>query len=193
MVTSTTVPREIDSTETRINQLLNEAHAALEKNRLTTPKHDNAYDRYLAVLSLEADNPEALDGINAIVEKYLSWAMDNAEQGKLSRARQYVAKAELIDKSHPNIRPAAKMINDLEDKTTTVFQLDPVSVRNKQATRIEFARIAGQIQLHHAFVIIRAANDVSGRWLYQELTQRVDYRIEARFEHSNSPSISLVR
>lgn len=193
MVASTTVPREINSTDLRINVLLSDANAAFDKNRLTTPKHDNAYHRYLAMLSIEANNPEALNGINAIVEKYLSWALDNAEQGKLSRARQYVAKAELIDESHPNIIPVVKMINDLEDKTTTVFQLDPVSVRNKQATRIDFARIAGQIQLHHAFVIIRAASDVSGRWLYQELNQRVDFRIEARFEQSKSPSISLVR
>lgn len=193
MVASTRVPGEIDPTDLRISELLSDASAALDKNRLTTPKQDNAYHRYLAVLSLEADNPEALNGINAIVERYLSWAMDNAEQGKLSRARQYVAKAELIDESHPNIIPVVKMINDLEDKTTTVFQLDPVSVRNKQASRIEFDRIAGQIQLHHAYVIIRAPNDISGRWLYQELNQRVDYRIVARFEQSNSPSISLVR
>jgi hypothetical protein len=99
--------------------------------------------------------------------------------------------AEGIDPGHPNIEPVVNKINDQEDKVVSVFQLDATSVRDQSVDPTQFATIAAKIQRHRAFITIRAPNDRSGRWLYQELNRQVDFRIEARFEISSNPSVSL--
>lgn len=56
----------------QIDQLMRAADAALLMDRLTTPDHDNAYDRYLAVLSLAPEHQGALTGVETIQQRYLS-------------------------------------------------------------------------------------------------------------------------
>lgn len=185
------VPRPAEPVAPEVDELLREAALALEVNRLTTPAEDNAYDRYLEVLRLDPDNDLARNGINTIVETYLAWALDNAERNNFSRARQYVTRAQSVDGSHPNIRPVVNRINDLEDSDVTVFSLDAEQVLNRTVSGREFTRIARKIARHDAFVEIRAPTDASGRWIYQQLNQRVDRRITARFVLSSEPSVSV--
>lgn len=187
----TKIPRPEDPVALEISQLLREAALAIEANQLTTPRGDNAYNRYLRILELDANNIEAREGINKITETYLAWALDNAERNNFSRARQYVTKAEQIDRGHPNIRPVVNRINDLEDSDITVFKLSAQAVRDKTVSGREFTRIARKIAQHNAFVEIRAPTDASGRWIYQQLNQRVDRRITARFVLSTQPSVSV--
>ena len=184
-------PPPVDLTEEKIQQLLSSADAAMQHNQLTTPADDNALDRYKLILTLNPSNTLAIAGINRIVERYLAWALDHAERSNLTKARYFVSLAEGIDPAHPNIKPVVNKINDQEDKVVSVFQLDATSVRNQSVDSGLFATIAARIQRHRAFIIIRARDDRSGRWLYQELNRRVDFRIEARFEISSNPSVSL--
>ncbi len=183
--------RPEDPVQIEVSQLLREATLAMEVNQLTTPRGDNAYERLLRVLRLDPGNTEARHGINRIAETYLAWALDNAEQNKFRRARQYVTKAEQIDRGHPNIRPVVNRINDLEDSDNTVFKLQASSVRDRSITGAEFSRIARRIEKHDAFVEIRAPTDASGRWIYQQLNQRVEKRIAARFILSSQPSVTI--
>lgn len=176
-----------------VESLLHAAESAFDNNRLTTPPDDNALNRYHAVLALEPGNRKARDGINRIVDKYLDWAMDNAERGNLTRARQYVTRAESIDAGHPNIRSVVNMINDREERRSTRLAVDRDALRFRRADEINFDAAADYIQRHRAFVTIRAPDDASGRWLYQELNQRVPFRIEARFEFQSKPEILLTQ
>jgi hypothetical protein len=180
-----------DSTKVKIQQLLFSADTAMEQNRLTTPADDNAFDRYKQVLNLDPSNKLAIDGINRIVERYLAWALDHAERSNLKRARYFVSLAEGIDPGHPNIQPVVNKINDQEDKVVSVFKLDAATVRNRSVDPDRLETIAARIQRHHAFITIRAPDDRSGRWLYQELNRQVDFRIEASFERSSNASVSL--
>ena len=184
-------PPPVDLTKGKIQQLLSSADAAMQHNRLTTPADDNAFDRYKLVLTLNPSNTLAIAGINRIVERYLAWALDHAERSNLKKARYFVLLAEGIDPGHPNIKPVGNKINDQEDKVVSVFQLDATSVRDQSVDPTRFATIAARIQRHRAFITIRAPDDRSGRWLYQELNRQVDFRIEARFEISSNPSVSL--
>ena len=186
-------PTPLDPREVKINNLLDQARTAFEDNRLTTPDDDNAYLRYLQVLALDPLREEAAMGINAIVEQYLSWAIEGARRGNFKGAERFVRKAETIDGTHPNILPVRTMIKDKELEETTTFDLDPMAVANRLADQIAFASIAEQIVADPAFVTIRAASDEIGRWIYQELNRLSTVRIEARFEASHSPSISLTR
>ena len=190
-VTPPVKPPPVDLTKVKIQQLLSSADAAMRQNRLTTPADDNAFDLYKLVLTLNPSNTLAIAGINRIVERYLAWALDHAEGANLKKARYFVSLAEGIDPGHPNIEPVVNKINDQEDKVVSVFQLDATSVRDQSVDPTRFATIAARIQHHRAFITIRAPNDRSGRWLYQELNRQVDFRIEARFEISSNPSVSL--
>ena len=184
-------PPPVDRTKVKIQQLLSSADAAMQQNRLTTPADDNAFDRYKLALTLNPSNTLAIAGINRIVERYLAWALDHAERSNLKKARYFVLLAEGIDPGHPNIKPVGNKINDQEDEVVSVFPLDATAVRDQSVDPTRIATIAARIQRHRAFVTIRAPNDRSGRWLYQELNRQVNFRIEARFEISSNPSVSL--
>lgn len=192
-IATTTPATVLSPAEIRVMDLLDQARAAFEDNRLTTPFEDNAYFRYLQVLSLDADNMEAAEGINAIVEQYLSWAMEATRRGNSKGALKFVGKAKSIDSEHPNIQPVLAMIRQARSKHTTIYDLDRTAVADKREDRIAFHAIAKQIAEDGAFVTIRAADDESGRWLYQQLNRRSKGRIEASFEKDPNPSISLTR
>tara|TARA_B100000446_G_scaffold39220_2_gene34554 strand:- start:184 stop:1743 length:1560 start_codon:yes stop_codon:yes gene_type:complete len=62
---------EKGSVEERIIGLMAEGDAAFRLDRLTTPKEDNAYDRYSAVLALRPDHEGATKGIEQVRSRYL--------------------------------------------------------------------------------------------------------------------------
>lgn len=184
-------PPPIEPVETAVDRLLAMAELNYENNQLTTPKDNNALQKYRTVLRQDPHNQEALDGINRIVEKYLAWARDHAEQRNFSKARLYVARAESADATHPNINPVVNLINEREEQKTTIFTLGRNDVLNRSSNRRDLEEIAHQITRTRAFVTIRAPNDASGRWLYQELNARVPFRVEAAFEVRSTPSVLL--
>lgn len=178
-------------TETALERLLANAELNLENNQLTTPVGNNALEKYRAALLQEPNNLEALDGINRIVEKYLAWARDHADQGNVSKARLYVARAESVDASHPNLAPVVTLINEREEQKTLLFSLNRSDVLNRLTNQLELDEIATQVTRTRAFVTIRAPDDASGRWIYQALNSRVPFRVEAAFEVRSAPSILL--
>ena len=177
----------------RIASLLDDAEADFAARRLTTPVEKNAYRKFLKVLSLDKLNQTALDGINRIVEQYLTWAIDNASQGNYSRASGYVRIAQSIDKDHPNIRTVVTLIEKSKSNKSTRYTLDTRAVAQREATKIDFAQISAQIAKTEAFITIRASTDAAGRWLYQQLSRYSNERIEARFETGSPPTITLER
>ncbi len=62
---------EKGSVEERILGLMAEGNEALRLDRLTTPKEDNAYDRYSAVLALRPNHVGATKGIAQVRSRYL--------------------------------------------------------------------------------------------------------------------------
>jgi tetratricopeptide (TPR) repeat protein len=59
--------------DTHINNLLEAANTAFTAERLTTPKSDNAYDRYTAILALQPNHLEAQQGLEKIQLRYLGF------------------------------------------------------------------------------------------------------------------------
>lgn len=88
--------------QVKVAGLLNEAKFAFAANRLTTPLNDNAFNRYQAVLFLDADNEAAKAGIGFIVERYLRFA----ENSKSPAGRNlYLSKAQWVAESQPELAP----------------------------------------------------------------------------------------
>ena len=177
--------------KTPIDRLLAQAKLAFEKNYLTTPSDSSAYRFYTDALEIDSQNEVALIGLNNIVEQYLSWALTNADKGNYDRARQYLQLAESIDNSHPNIKPVMQSIEEHEQAIINEFSLDPKRVESRRVSKKVLRRIAQQISETSSFVTIQAPDDASGRWLYKELNDRVNFRIQAEFELNKNPRIFL--
>ena len=185
------VKQPIEVVDNPVDNRLNRAQQAFEQNHLTTPEESSAFRFYNDVLNIDPQNAIAQAGIANIVEQYLTWALDNAQSDHYDRARQYVRLAQSVDASHPNIQPILQSIDERERAIVTSFDLNAQEVRARRVSKLVLRHIARQIEPGRTFVTIRAQDDASGRWLYQELNKRVDSRIQAEFEIGNQPRILL--
>jgi len=72
-----------------IKKLLSQGQRSLDGFRLLTPEDDNAYDHYRAVLRLDPDNEVASDGIQEIVDRYITLTRKAVGQHENDRAKRY--------------------------------------------------------------------------------------------------------
>lgn len=81
-----------DSRRGKITDLLTRARASLDNDRLLFPENNSAYGYYQQVLALQADNSDALQGLNSIVNRYMALAATAMERGHKDAAQRYVAR-----------------------------------------------------------------------------------------------------
>jgi hypothetical protein len=176
-----------------IQRLLLEARDALDTNRLTTPVEDNAYYRFVRILSFEPDNPQALLGLTEIVEQYIAWAIDHAQQRNFTAARNYLNKAKSVDQFHPNIQAVENLIEKGRSSSPETIVLSQMQVAARGESLAEELQLLGQRVIDlSATVIIIARSDAQGRWIYQQLNRRSSSRIRAHIEFGERPQIQLV-
>ena len=75
-----------------IEQLLSKGRQSLDDFRLLTPEEDNAYGYYRAVLLLDPANDDANEGIQEIVDRYITLVRTAADQHENARAKRYVTR-----------------------------------------------------------------------------------------------------
>ncbi len=92
--------------ELRILGLLGQARIALSEDHLTTPKGESAYDKYTAVLKLDPNHQQALEGIQRVASRYLDLAKAEVERGNFDQAAEYLSKAERVSPGHPGLARA---------------------------------------------------------------------------------------
>ena len=174
--------------------LLDEATFALSQDRLTTPVVDNAYTRYLRILSIDPDNLQALTGLSDIVEKYLDWAVIAAERGASRSANNYLAKARAVDELHPNILAIERQINEKLAMSDMTYQLSVEGLSERALwVRQELLDIGSEAKRKGAAVLITARNDGEARWIYQQLNDaQGDRRIRGEIEIGSIPSVKLL-
>ena len=98
-----------------IDELLKGARTNISERRLTSPLGNNAYEKYKSVLNLDPDNPEALNGLDRIVDEYIH-LMDNAlGTDDISNARNYLHKGKNVNPNHYGIADAEKRLNAAEE------------------------------------------------------------------------------
>ena len=73
-----------------IKELLSQGHRSLDDFRLLTPEDDNAYGHYRAVLRLDPANEDAIEGIQEIVDRYITLTRKAAGQHDNDRAKRYI-------------------------------------------------------------------------------------------------------
>ena len=85
-----------DTGSGRVAALLSAAAADLDATRLTSPAGNNALDKYDEVLRLDPDNREAVVGRERIVDRYLELAASAAEAGRITKANEFLDRAEAV-------------------------------------------------------------------------------------------------
>ncbi len=176
----------------RIQFLLGEAVQAFEESKLTTPLDDNAYLKYLQVLSIDPHNLMAEQGIANIVEKYLAWSMDAVDSGRYRKAVDYLNKAKSVDEQHPNIVSVENLITNHMEGERKTFVLTRTEINEKNPETIaRLQTIAADITKFDARIVIEAPSDPAARWIYQQLNEATPDRVSARFEMTSRVRIHL--
>ena len=85
--------------EAEVARLLTAAEADLRARRLTSPAGNNAWDRYQQVLGIDLANPDAIRGMERVIESYMKLFGAAAEQEDFDKATGYLAK---IRELHPD-------------------------------------------------------------------------------------------
>lgn len=137
-------PVAIANVEKHIRSLLDAGHAALKLDRLQTPKNDNAFDRFTAVLALQPDNLEAQQGLEKIQQRYLSFIKGVIKKGHFYKVPDLVKKARDVGAEQSDIdamlnsmpvsasRPAKEVIKHLE----TTPESDPQKAKGENVQSV---------------------------------------------------------
>ncbi|MGI9304953.1 MAG: serine/threonine protein kinase [Gammaproteobacteria bacterium] len=96
----------------QIDEYLLSAEQASEEYRLTTPKSDNAYSKYLAVLSLDPGNEQALEGLVAIADRYANLAESEIRRLRYRKARLYVARGLSVQPDNNRLLALQRRVNE---------------------------------------------------------------------------------
>jgi len=90
----------------KIVGMLTSAKLALGEGNLMSPPGDNAYDKYRAVLKLDAQNAAARSGLREVATRLVKRANDAIDKGDEAAARADLRRARQADASLPAIRTA---------------------------------------------------------------------------------------
>ena len=101
----------IDNSEIQLatekNEKINHFLLAAKKNvdlfNLTTPPDNNAYDQYQAVLSIDQNNTQAIDGLQRIFNIYTGFVENSLTKGDFNSAWVYIKRAKAIQPDAPEL------------------------------------------------------------------------------------------
>jgi hypothetical protein len=178
---------------TLVADLLFEGLQALDADRLLTPVDDNAHARFQRVLAYDPDNSLALEGLEAIVLRYVELAEDASRQGLFEQAETFLDRARFVDESHAAIDRVDAMLAAEKQSGDLFFDLDAPQVQSRSdAVQEKLADIARQAREHEAFFLITAPNDEQARWIFSVMREAVEgYRLRGNIELASRYSIRL--
>jgi len=97
--------------------LLDKARQARDRDRLTRPAGDNAYEYYQQVLALSADHPEALAGLAAIAQRYRELAEAAMDREALDEAQQFLRRARSVDPQLSGMQNSEARLETLRNRS----------------------------------------------------------------------------
>ena len=130
--------------EAEVERLLAAAEADLKARRLTSPAGNNAWDRYKKVLELEPANPDAIRGMERVIETYMELVSTAVEQEDFGQAESYL---ERIRDLHPDSPSLLMGRMQLEDARQARADRLAEQGRQRQAD-LERQRIAEAVKTH---------------------------------------------
>lgn len=126
----------------RIEALLTTAKGQLAELRLTTPKGDNAYESFKQVLTMDAGNRQALDGLRAIAKRYETLARNKRRTGDLQGGLAMAKRGLKVEPGHRGLLKLQEQIelalSERRPDTTTDIETGrtpPPSTRPREKVR----------------------------------------------------------
>lgn len=188
-----------------IDRVLNKADQALRSKRLTRPAHNNAFDRYSAILMVDPQNARAKAGLLAVRDAYIVMADNELASGSLHHAQDFLV---VLKERYPHdakVKQLARRIaqhkavshtNDVpvQDPTQKRFVLDGGSLKRRDAKTLALLQsIAARIEDTQESVLITARNDAEGRWIYRTLNAATPtFRVRGDIRLGSKPSVALL-
>lgn len=173
--------------------MLFEASIALDDYRLMLPAGDNAYDKYIEVLSFDPDNQIALQGIEDIIDRYVVMANQAIQIGQFDSAEEYLARAESINPGKQNIIEARRFLARESRVSRDYFALDPEELAAQSLTIMsQLGTIGELVRNYDATFLITARSDAEARWIYQIMREAVGgYRLRGNITLGAQPTIQV--
>ncbi|MBN4075530.1 hypothetical protein JYU22_03015 [Gammaproteobacteria bacterium AH-315-E17] len=173
--------------------MLFEASMAFDDNRLLLPPGNNAYDRYMEVLSFEPDNQVALQGIQDIVDRYVAMANQAIQIGQFDNAEAYLNRAASINPGQSNIIEARRVLNLEQGVGREYFTLDPQELTTQSlAMMSQLGSIGEFVRDYDATFLITARSDAEARWIYQIMREAVGgYRLRGNVTLGPQPTVQV--
>ena len=126
-----------DKEEAEVARLLAAAEVDLKARRLTSPTGNNAWEKYQHVLSVSPAHPEAMTGMERVIESYRQLFSAEVEKEDFDKAAGYLAK---IGELHPD----SPLVDEGEQRLQDARQarVDRLAEQERQRQAEESARQA---------------------------------------------------
>ena len=123
----------VPAEEDEVIRLLAAAETALQARRLTSPVGNNAWEKYQAVLKLDSGNPEAMAGMERVIESYMELFRAAVEQEELDNAAGYLARVR-------ELHPDSPALQEGEQRLAAARQAREDRMAEQERQRLEAAR-----------------------------------------------------
>ena len=140
------VPKEpaLSPEEAEVARLLAAAEADLKVRRLTSPVGNNAWEKYQAVLKLDSGNPEAVAGMERVIESYRELFGAAVEQEDFDKAAGYLAKIRELHPDSPVLEEGERRL----EATKQVRAERLAEIERQRQAELERQRIAKVVEGH---------------------------------------------
>lgn len=190
-------------------RFLGKAEKAFRQGNFFFPTHDNAFDRFNAVLLLNPENQQAKAGLQAILLRYTTVTRDSIKSGRLSSAKSYLQDLEEFYPEHPLVN---KLRRQYDEKQRTMYRPKEQIMQAEKTLEYEEVKLSGaelggkseaikealggiakRLRSTDESILIFARSDREGRWIYKQMKQAVtDYRIRGDIRISPTPRIRIL-
>ena len=130
--------------EAEVERLLAAAEADLKARRLTSPAGNNAWEKYQHVLSLSPAHPEAMAGMERVIESYMQLFGAEVEKEAFDKATGYLAKIRELHPDSPILQEGERRLIDARQA-----RADRLAAQERQRqAELERQRIAQAVETH---------------------------------------------
>ena len=137
--------------EDEVTRLLAAAEADLKARRLTSPAGNNAWDRYQRVLEIDPTNPEAVLGMDRVIESYMELFSIAVEQEDFEQADSYLGRIRDLHPDSPSLLTGNKQLEDAKQARASRLAEQERQRQAEEAARqaeLERQRITREIKEH---------------------------------------------
>jgi len=139
----------------QVKQLLISAKNNVDKNRLSTPKGNNALEQYQKVLILEPENETAKAGVQNVFSQYIALAQESIKAESYQKGKDYL---DIAQKIIPESQEVKTILDELTPKLAEIEKIEKEE-EIKAAKLAEEIRIAEQKKLEEEAETKRLAEE----------------------------------